>query len=64
MVTTIQLKDQQWQEIKKQISKQTKFIGKKSISHNDIVKCYLLLIKKLSLQKELDDIMKELMNGI
>jgi len=31
------------------------------ISYNDILKGYQLLIKKLSLQQELDEIMKELM---
>ncbi len=63
MVTTIQLKDPQWQEIKKQINRQTKLTGKKNISHNDIVKSYQSLIKKLSLQIEFDDIMKELKGG-
>lgn len=61
MSLPIQIKDPEWEVIDKQIHRQKKLLKKMRISYNDILKGYQLIIKKLSLQQELDDIMKELM---
>ena len=61
MPLPIQIQDSEWEVIDKQIHRQKKLLKKMRISYNDILKGYQLLIKKLSLQQELDDLMKELM---
>ena len=59
MATTIQVKDKVWETISNQILRQQKLLKKKRITHNDIIKGYQDLNKNLSLQKELDEIIKE-----
>ena len=61
MPLTIQIQDPEWEIIDRQIHRQKKLLKKMRISYNDIIKGYQLMIKKLNLQQELDEIMKELM---
>ena len=57
MPLPIQIQDQEWEIIDKQIHRQKKLLKKMRITYNDVIKGYQLMIKKLNLQQELDDIM-------
>ncbi len=61
MSLTIQIQDPEWEIIDKQIHRQKKLLKKMRISYNDIIKGYQLMIKKLNLQQELDEVMGGLM---
>ena len=61
MPLPIQIKDNEWEVIDRQIHRQKKILKKMRISYNDIIKGYQNLIKKLNLQQELDEVIRGLM---
>jgi len=61
MPLPIQIKDNEWEVIDRQIHRQKKLLKKMRISYNDIIKGYQNLIKKLNLQQELDEVIRGLM---
>jgi len=61
MPLPIQIQDPEWEVIDRQIHRQKKLLKKMRISYNDIIKGYHLMMKKLNLQEEFDEVMKEIM---